>query len=161
MAPRLTVEQRQLARRLSAEGWSLRAIGRQVACSHEAVRLVVEEKQTHVVKPYAWAPAAGRLGMCEREEISLGLERGETMTAIARRLGRVTSTVSREVRATAAGTGIERGVPTSEPMTARGGPRFRSWRVHGLRARSASGWRSGGRPKRSPAVCASSFPTIR
>jgi IS30 family transposase len=97
MAPRLTVEQRRLARRLSTEGWSLRAIARQVACSHEAVRLVVDEKHTHVVKPYAWAPAAGRLGMCEREEISVGLQRGETFTAIARRLGRATSTVSREV----------------------------------------------------------------
>ena len=96
MAPRLTVEQRRLARRLSAEGWSLREIGRQVACSHEAVRLVLEEKQTHGVKAHSWAPAAGRLGMAEREEISLGLHREEAFTAIAGRPGRAASTVSRE-----------------------------------------------------------------
>ena len=112
MAPRLTVEQRRMARRLSAEGWSLREIARQVACSHEAVRLVLEEKQTHVVKAHSWAPAAGRLGMAEREEISLGLHRGEAFTAIAGRLGRTTSTVSREV----AGNGGRSG--------------YRAWRAH-------------------------------
>ena len=92
MAPRLTVEQRLLARRLSAEGWSLREIGRQVGCTHEAVRLVVAEKQSEAVKPYDWAPAVGRLGMAERQEISLALHRGEAFTAIAGRLGRATST---------------------------------------------------------------------
>ena len=38
MTPHLTMEQRQLARRLSAKGLSLREIGRQVGCSHEVVR---------------------------------------------------------------------------------------------------------------------------
>ncbi len=40
-----------------------------------------------------------RLGMEEREAIGLGLVRGEPLAAIARRLGRPTSTVSREVTA--------------------------------------------------------------
>jgi len=40
-----------------------------------------------------------RLGMEEREAIGLGLARGEPLAEIARRLGRPTSTVSREVAA--------------------------------------------------------------
>jgi hypothetical protein len=34
----LTMDQRQLARRLHAKGLSLREVGRQVGCSHEVVR---------------------------------------------------------------------------------------------------------------------------
>ena len=40
-----------------------------------------------------------RLSMAEREEISRGLAAGESMRAIARRLGRAPSTVSREIAA--------------------------------------------------------------
>jgi transposase, IS30 family len=97
MASRLTTEQRRMARRLNGEGLSLRKIARQVSCSHEAVRLVLNEKATGLGKPDVWEPAAGRLTLAEREEISLGLQRGETFSALASRLGRVTSTVSREV----------------------------------------------------------------
>jgi IS30 family transposase len=39
------------------------------------------------------------LTLANREEISLGLERGETLTAIAGHLGKAVSTVSREVKA--------------------------------------------------------------
>lgn len=41
---------------------------------------------------------AARLSLVEREEIAVGLARGESMAAIARRLARQSSTVSREVR---------------------------------------------------------------
>ena len=40
-----------------------------------------------------------RLSIAEREEISRGLARGESLRSIARRLGRSPSTVSREVTA--------------------------------------------------------------
>ena len=43
-------------------------------------------------------PAASRLSLAEREEISRGLARGMTLTAIAASINRSTSTVSREVR---------------------------------------------------------------
>jgi Helix-turn-helix domain len=41
--------------------------------------------------------SALRLSLAEREEISRGLARGESLRGIARRLGRASSTVSREV----------------------------------------------------------------
>jgi hypothetical protein len=46
-----------------------------------------------------WEPGGNRLGLAEREEISLALARGETFTAVAAGLGRSVSTVSREVAA--------------------------------------------------------------
>src|SRR4030095_908197 len=97
MRPHLTMEQRQLARRLSAKGPSLREIGRQVGCSHEVVRTVVRRESKYPVRPDAWQPRSGRLTLADREEISLGLRGGESFTAIAARLGKAISTVSREV----------------------------------------------------------------
>jgi transposase, IS30 family len=51
------------------------------------------------VKSNGPRPGCGRyLSVAEREEIAVGLAAGESMRAIARRLGRPASTVSREVR---------------------------------------------------------------
>jgi len=99
MGPHLTVEQRQLARRLSARGLSLREIGRQVGCSHEVVRAVVRRESKRPVRSDSWQPGPGRLSLADREEISLGLRAGDSFTAIAARLGKAVSTVSREVAA--------------------------------------------------------------
>ena len=99
MRPHLTMEQRQLARRLSAKGLSLREIGRQVGCSHEVVRSVVRRDSKRPVRSQAWRPGPGRLRLADREEISLGIRGGQSFTAIAAGLGKAVSTVSREVAA--------------------------------------------------------------
>jgi IS30 family transposase len=112
MTAHLTVEQRQLARRLSARGLSLREIGRQVGCSHEVVRAVVRRDSKRPVRSDAWQPGPGRLTLADREEISLGVRAGESFTVIAARIGKAVSTVSREV----AGNG--------------GRPDYRAWRSH-------------------------------
>jgi transposase, IS30 family len=44
-----------------------------------------------------WDPSPARLSMADREEIRAGIAAGETLTAIAGRIGRAVSTVSREV----------------------------------------------------------------
>jgi transposase, IS30 family len=112
MTVHLTVEQRQLARRLSARGLSLREIGRQVSCSHEVVRAVVRRDSKRPVRSDPWEPGPGRLTLADREEISLGLRAGDSFTAMANRLGKAVSTVSREV----AGNG--------------GRGDYRAWRAH-------------------------------
>ena len=92
MTAHLTVEQRQLARRLSARGLSLRDIGRQVGCSHEVVRAVVRRDSKRPVRSDPWQPGPGRLTVADREEISLGLRADESFTTIAARIGRAVST---------------------------------------------------------------------
>src|SRR5687767_5303004 len=55
------------------------------------------ERRGWRVQLLEWEPGPGRLSLDEREDIARGLERGESLTAIATALGRVPSTVSREV----------------------------------------------------------------
>jgi IS30 family transposase len=112
MTAHLTVEQRQLARRLDAKGLSLREVARQVGCSHEVVRTLVRRESKRPVRSDPWQPGPGRLTLADREEISLGLRERASFTAIASRLGKAVSTVSREV--------------------ARNGGRagYRAWRAH-------------------------------
>ena len=73
LTPHLTLEQRQLARRLSARGLSLREVARQVGCSHEVVRSVVRHESKRPVRSDPWQPGPGRLILANWEEISLGL----------------------------------------------------------------------------------------
>jgi transposase, IS30 family len=112
MTPRLTMEQRQLARRLHAKGLSLREIGRQVGCSHEVVRTVVRRESKRPVRSQRWQPGPGRLTLADREEISLGVRAGDPFTSIAARLGKAVSTISREVARNGGRTG------------------YRAWRAH-------------------------------
>ena len=99
---RLSAGQRALARRLKADGLSLRQIARQVGCSHEMVRIldrpaVPRPGRYLPVAARRWDPGPGRLGLAEREEISRRLARAESLSAIAAALSRSLSTVSREV----------------------------------------------------------------
>jgi len=98
MAPhQMTAEQKLMARRLRAKGLTLKEIARDLCCSHDLVSATIYNKTKGV--PDAWTPAPGRLSAEEREEILVGLARGESMSAIARALGRHPSTVSREGKA--------------------------------------------------------------
>jgi Helix-turn-helix domain len=85
MRPHLTVEQRQLALRLKAQGLSLREIGPQVGCSHQGVALIVRHASRRPVRHDGWVPRPGRLTLADREEITLGLHAGKP--AITRRGG--------------------------------------------------------------------------
>jgi len=94
----LTVFQRALAHRLRAKGMSLRDIAKEIGCSHSGIDVMLRG-QERAPKPDLWIPRLGHLTASEREQILLGLHKDLSMAAIARQLGRPTSTVSREVKA--------------------------------------------------------------
>jgi IS30 family transposase len=98
MPKRLEPEVEREVRRLAAKGHKLREIGRILGCSRHAVTNTLR-RQPRAATPGAWNPSPARLSLREREEIRVGLERGETFTAVARTIGRAVSTVSREVGA--------------------------------------------------------------
>ena len=99
MAGVLTHEQKQLAFRLRARGWRLVDIAREIGCTAPMVGLMVREGRFTTGVPDQWEPRAGCLGIAEREEILVGIRASDALAVIARRLGRSTSTVSREVAA--------------------------------------------------------------
>ena len=162
MRAHLTVEQRQLALRLKARGLSLREIGPQVSCSHQGVALIVRRAARRPVRAGGWVPGPGRLTLDGREEITLGLRAGESFTAIAARLGKAVSAVSREVAwpPTAAGRDTGHGGLISAPASRPGGPRLPSWPALSWRPRSPAGCTNGGHRCRSPAGCGSSSRAI-
>ncbi|MGW3636144.1 IS30 family transposase [Streptomyces sp. NPDC005122] len=94
----LSQEQKQLALRLHAHGWQLVDIAREIGCSAPMVGIMARTGRHLDAKPFGWGPRPGCLTIDEREQILLGLNSGDTFTAIAQRLGRAVSTVSREVK---------------------------------------------------------------
>ena len=117
----MTREQKHMARRLKAKGMSVEG-------DRQRAQLFLAAGDGQRVRPAArirptdrWTPAPGRLSAEDREEILLGLARGESMSAIARGLGRAPSTITREV---AANGGVRR---------------YGAWKAH-CRA-EASAWR--------------------
>ena len=95
---RLEPEVEREVRRLAAKGRKLREIGRMLGCSRHAVTNTLR-REPRPLSATAWNPSRARLSLDEREEIRVGLERGDTFTAIAAKIGRAVSTVSREVKA--------------------------------------------------------------
>src|SRR5665213_2231008 len=77
---------------------SLRDIAREIGCSHSGIDVMLRG-QARAARPDTWTPREGHLTASEREEILLGLGRGESMSQIARDLERSASTVTREVKA--------------------------------------------------------------
>ena len=95
---KLTPEQRKQIIELVAGGMRAVDAAREVSRSAGFIRKVVRQAGG-VARRLEWDPSPARLSAGEREEIRRGLDGGESFAAIARRLGRVTSTVSREVNA--------------------------------------------------------------
>ena len=95
--PRLTMQQRRLVRELRRDGKKLREIAAAIGCSRQTVTRVLHGPGTRESQQIVWSPGPVRLSLAEREEISLGLRGGDALHAIGKRLGRATSTISREV----------------------------------------------------------------
>ncbi len=97
--PHLKAEERALVLRLRAKGLTFKEIGEQLDCSIQTVSNTVTKQPKRTLSTGGWSPGPGRLTLAEREEISLGLRDGQSLTSIAAGLGRHVSTVSREVAA--------------------------------------------------------------
>jgi IS30 family transposase len=95
---KMTREQKQMARRLRAKGLKFKEIARELNISDHLAYFCVRQPSAAAI-PDGWEPAPGRLSAEEREDIMIGLREHESMTSIARRLGRAASTVTREVAA--------------------------------------------------------------
>jgi IS30 family transposase len=95
----MTQEQKRMAAHLAAKGFSLKTIARDLGFSSNAIVLSLRGDHERHRPGEEWEPGPRRLSAGEREQIFLGLARGESMSAIARRLGRAPSTVTREVAA--------------------------------------------------------------
>ena len=103
--------------RARASGATLREAAAAAGVSKTAAHYWL--KESGGVRPRVGRPASPlRLSMAEREEISRGLARGLTLTAIAAQLGRSTSTVSREVKRNSGVKGY-RAVPAERMARAR------------------------------------------
>ncbi len=94
--PKLTPEDRRRIIRLVADGMHPHAVAREVNRSWGFVYRVIRQAGG-VARQSEWDPSARRLSAGEREEIRCGLDAGDSFRAIAARLGRAPSTVSREV----------------------------------------------------------------
>ena len=93
----LSLEQKQYAFRLRARGWRLIDIAREIGCTAPMVGLMVRDGKHLEGAAFGWEPRAGCLTFDEREQILVGIGRGESLSAIARQLGRQPSTITREV----------------------------------------------------------------
>jgi IS30 family transposase len=94
---RLSEREKQEIERLSALGLPGRLIGKEIGRHHRTVWGHLSRLRRPPVREPARSPL--RLSLAEREEISRGLAGGESLRSIARRLGRASSTISREVTA--------------------------------------------------------------
>ena len=95
----LTKEQIRLVKRLQAEGASQLEIERQLDVNYLVVVRVLSRRDDPLeAAPEAWRARKGNLQAIEREAIHTAIARGDSMSSVARRLGRAPSTVTREVK---------------------------------------------------------------
>ena len=124
-------ERLEIQRRVGA-GETFAGVAAAVGCSTKSIqRLFV---RTGGLAPRTPVRSPLRLSLAEREEISRGLGAGDSSRAIARRLGRAPSTVSREIAPTGGRTG------------------YRAWRAERRAIRQAR------RPKAAKLAC---YPRLR
>jgi len=107
----VTPEERKRIIGLVADGMRSADVAVEVARSVSFVNRVVH-KAGGVARRLDWDPSPARLSAAEREEIRSGLDAGDSCRAIAGRLGRAPSTVTREVNANG------------------GRDNYRGWRAH-------------------------------
>jgi len=74
-------------------------VARAVGCSVQTALRAVEGSHVREPRPATWVPRVGRLTWADREEIAIGVAMGDSYAAIARRIDKAPSTVSREVAA--------------------------------------------------------------
>jgi len=96
--PKLTPEDRKRIIGLVADGMRAVEVAREVRRSASFVRQVVRQAGG-VARRREWDPSPARLSAADREDIRVGLDAGDSFRAIAGRLRRAPSTVSREVNA--------------------------------------------------------------
>lgn len=118
----ITPEKRRQIIKMASTGATYRQIVDAVDVSVGAVAIVLVPLGG-VHRKEMWAPAPGWLSLDERVEIRLGLERNESVRAIARRLDRHPSTVSREVTANGGAATTGRWRRIDAPINGRAGPR--------------------------------------
>ena len=87
----LSAEQKQLAFRLRQQDQRLTAIAREIGCTAPMVGLMVRSGKHLDAAPFGWEPRSGSLTIQEREQILLGIGRGDSQSEIARSLGRAPS----------------------------------------------------------------------
>ena len=77
-------------------GWTLQEIGKLFDRAHSSIHRILAE--TGGFRPAQRSRAAIALTLAEREEISRAMVSGESIRSIATRLGRASSTISREIK---------------------------------------------------------------
>ena len=95
----LNVAEHDEIRRRVADGETFASAASAVGCSAKSIQRVMKRCGGLKPDPAPSERSSLRLSAEEREELSRGLQAGDSLRAIARRLGRAPSTISREVRA--------------------------------------------------------------
>jgi IS30 family transposase len=93
---KLSPETRRQVIRLAAQGKSYSQIIDEVKVANGTVGRIVRPLGG-VIRPETWSPSPHRLSLDDRVDIKVAIEAGLSFAEIARRLGRATSTISREV----------------------------------------------------------------